>query len=107
MRFATGVDFPGSDEMFTGNYSDIRMYCTALSAEDILDLYHTSANIDDLYNIHSFEYNEIFTSNLYDFSAPWTYENLTGSTVDTDMGQAIKLVTSSTNQRAYKNVSNI
>ena len=55
MRFATGVDFPGGDEMFTGNYSDVRMYCTALSAEDILDLYHTSANVDNLQNIHAFE----------------------------------------------------
>lgn len=58
MRFATGVDFPGSNEMFTGNYSDVRMYCTALSAEDILDLYHTSANIDDLGNLHGFEFIE-------------------------------------------------
>lgn len=55
MRFATGVDFPGGDEMFTGNYSDVRMYCTALSAEDILDLYHTSMNIDDMNVLHSFE----------------------------------------------------
>ena len=58
MRFATGVDFPGSDEMFNGNYSDIRMYCTALSAEDILDLYHTPANIDNLGNLHGFEFVE-------------------------------------------------
>lgn len=58
MRFATGVDFPGSDEMFTGNYSDVRMYCTALSADDILDLYHTSANIDNEKRLHSFEFVE-------------------------------------------------
>jgi len=58
MRFATGVDFPGSDEMFTGNYSDVRMYCTALSAEDILDLYHTSANIDNENKLHTFELEE-------------------------------------------------
>ena len=58
MRFATGVDFPGSDETFIGNYSDVRMYCTALSAEDILDLYHTSANIDNEKRLHSFEFVE-------------------------------------------------
>lgn len=58
MRFATGVDFPGSNEMFNGNYSDVRMYCTALSAEDILDLYHTSANVDNEKRLHSFEFVE-------------------------------------------------
>jgi hypothetical protein len=58
MRFATGVDFPGSNEMFNGNYSDVRMYCTALSAEDILDLYHTPANIDNLGGLHGFEFTE-------------------------------------------------
>lgn len=39
--------------------SDFRIYATALSADDILDLYHTSANIDNLQNIHEFELNEI------------------------------------------------
>ena len=57
-RFAVGVDFPGTDEKFTGNYSDIRFYATALSAEDILDLYHISANIDNLGGIHGFEFEE-------------------------------------------------
>ena len=69
MRFATGVDFPGTDEKFTGNYSDVRMYCTALSAEDILDLYHTSANVDDLGNLHGFEFvsageNLVYNANI-------------------------------------------
>lgn len=35
--------------------SDFRIYCTALSANDILALYHTSAKIDNLQNIHAFE----------------------------------------------------
>lgn len=35
--------------------SDFRIYATALSAEDISDLYHTSANVDDLGNLHGFE----------------------------------------------------
>lgn len=42
-----------------GNLSDIRIYATALSAEDILDLYHTPANTDNLGNLHTFELNEI------------------------------------------------
>ena len=42
------------------NYSDVyisdfRIYCTALSAEDILDLYHTSAKIDKTGKVHTFE----------------------------------------------------
>ena len=45
-RFAVGVDLPGSDERFAGQISDVRFYVTALSAEDILELYHTSASID-------------------------------------------------------------
>lgn len=41
-----------------GNISDFRFYVSALSAEDVLDLYHTSANIDDLGNLHGFEFIE-------------------------------------------------
>lgn len=54
-RFEVGVDLPGSDEKFTGNYSDIRCYCTALTADDILQLYHTSAKVDNKQNFHTFE----------------------------------------------------
>ena len=35
--------------------ADARIYATALSAEDILDLYHTPVNIDNLQNAHMFE----------------------------------------------------
>lgn len=42
--------------------SDFRLYTTALSAEDILDLYHTPANIDNLGGIHSFEMTEDVSS---------------------------------------------
>lgn len=50
--------YSAGGELAIGNVADSRMYCTALSAEDILDLYHTSANIDDQHNIHSFEFVE-------------------------------------------------
>jgi hypothetical protein len=57
-RFEVGVDLPGSDEKFTGNYSDIRCYCTALSAADILQLYHTGAKIDNKGSTHAYEFIE-------------------------------------------------
>lgn len=38
--------------------SDFRIYATALSAEDILDLYHTSASIDKRGNLHCFQLKE-------------------------------------------------
>ena len=48
----------GGGEYAIGNVADSRMYCTALSAEDILDLYHTSANVDNEKRLHSFEFVE-------------------------------------------------
>lgn len=41
-----------------GQVSDVRIYCTALSANDILDLYHTPLNADNLGNMHTFEFAE-------------------------------------------------
>ena len=41
-----------------GSYSDFRIYCTALSADDILALYHTGAKVDNLGSLHTFEFNE-------------------------------------------------
>lgn len=43
---------------FNGYINDVRVYATALSADDILDLYHTPTNIDNLSNIHTFELKE-------------------------------------------------
>jgi len=38
-----------------GKWSDLRMYATALSDDDVLELYNTSAYIDNLGGLHSFE----------------------------------------------------
>ena len=58
-----GVEASGSATAFASNgmigkMSDFRIYCTALSAEDILDLYHTSAKIDKTGKVHTFEFVE-------------------------------------------------
>ena len=45
----------GAKRKTLGNYSDFRIYVTALSAEDILQLYHTGAKIDNKQNLHTFE----------------------------------------------------
>lgn len=58
MRFAIGVDFPGSDEYFDGSISDVRFYCTALSADDILTMYENSGIIDNKNNVYAYEFKE-------------------------------------------------
>lgn len=44
---------------FKGNLSDLRIYCTALSLEDILLLYHNSVYIDNQGNIYGVMYEEV------------------------------------------------
>ena len=47
--------YTANSENFLGNLSDFRIYCTALSADDILTLYHTAAKVDNLQSLHSRE----------------------------------------------------
>ena len=58
-----------------GSYSDFRIYVTALSAEDILDLYHTPANIDNLGGVHGFEFIEKTPNLLNPDPREWTKES--------------------------------
>ena len=58
----------GTYYKMTGNsMSDFRIYATTLSAEDILDLYHTTANIDNLGNLHTFELENYEDGNVINF----------------------------------------
>ena len=38
--------------------ADFRIYATALSAEDIAELYHTAAIVDNQNNMYTYEYVE-------------------------------------------------
>jgi hypothetical protein len=61
MMFEVGIDNHGSYGIFTGDYSDVRLYCTPLSAEDIKTLYDTSMRIDKSGNTHNFEIKEDYS----------------------------------------------
>lgn len=48
-----------------GSWSDFRIYATALSEEDILELYNTSALIDNKGNLFGYQFNENISSQVY------------------------------------------
>ncbi len=60
---------------FVGKMSDIRLYHTALSAEDIATLYHTPAQVDNLGGIHGFEFIEKTSNLLNPDLREWSKEN--------------------------------
>ena len=49
---------PTSYFPFVGSISDVRLYATALSAEDILTMYKTSGIIDNKGNVYAYEFKE-------------------------------------------------
>lgn len=57
--------YTANSENFIGNLSDFRIYCTALSADDILSLYHTAAKVDNLGGLHTFEFQEKNNPKIY------------------------------------------
>ena len=65
---------------FTGMISDLRMYATALSADDIKDLYNVSAYIDNFGSLHTFELNETLSNLLrYENTVQYTNPNNTST----------------------------
>ena len=48
----------GFTSYLNGNLSDLRLYTSVLSADDIKELYETSASIDNNGNLHTYEFDE-------------------------------------------------
>lgn len=61
--FQIGIDLPGSAEIYKGYYSDARIYATALSEDDVKELYNTSAFVT---NNGVFAEYELYEDNLSD-----------------------------------------
>ncbi len=55
---ANSADAATTAVYLNGNMSDVRIYATALSAEDVLELYHTAARIDNIGNTYVYQYIE-------------------------------------------------
>lgn len=57
-QFQVGVDLPGTDEIYTGYYSDVRIYSTALSEKSIKELYNISGYVDNSGDVFQYESEE-------------------------------------------------
>lgn len=62
---ASGSNTSPASYCMRGLFSDFRIYCTALSASDILTLYHTGARVDNLGGMHTFEFQESGSNKVY------------------------------------------
>ena len=56
---AAGNTTTPANSNYTGNISDVRIYATALTPAQILELYHTSVSIDNKNNIYARELVEV------------------------------------------------
>ena len=56
--YRMGSDKRTDDTRFEGKLSDFRIYSTVLTAADVLELYQTSASIDNNGNLHAYELKE-------------------------------------------------
>lgn len=83
---------------FNGQMSEFRIYATALFADDILELYNTSASIDSLGKIYSFEFNDSNGAReIFNDYATWTSTtdtSIVGVTYNPTTGLALKGYTS-------------
>ena len=61
---ATGSNTTANNGMI-GLVSDARIYCTALSAADVKQLYEIGAKVDNLGSIHTFEFTENGSNKIY------------------------------------------
>ena len=62
--YRIGAWASNTGQNYYGLISDFRIYATALSAADVLELYHTGAKIDNKANFHTYEINENSTNKL-------------------------------------------
>ena len=60
----TGQWYLGDTVEATAYFSDLRIYCTSFSANDVKQLYELGAKVDNLGNLHTFELNEYSINKL-------------------------------------------